>query len=59
MNPKLLFFQDIYINMNHVTMVDLNLNKVVFYFVNGTTSEHDNIDRTEFNQLRENLKSME
>lgn len=59
MNPKLLFFQDIYINMNHVTMVDLHPSRVVFYFVNGTTSEHSNIVRTEYNKLCENLQSME
>ena len=58
MNPKLIFFQDFYINMNHVVSILLKPSKVTVVFADGSSMNFVDFDESEYNALQENLKSL-
>ena len=58
MNPKLIFFQDFYINMNHVVSILLKPSKVTVVFADGSSMNFVDFDESEYNALQENLKSI-
>ena len=58
MKPKLILFQNTYINMAHVTFVEVNPAKVIFNFQSRANYTFENFDRTEYKDLQENLKSL-
>ena len=58
MNPKLILFQDFFINMNHVVSILLKPSKVTVVFADGSSMNFVDFDESEYNQLCENLQSL-
>jgi hypothetical protein len=58
MNPKLIFFQDFYINMNHVVSILLKPSKVTLVFADGSSMKFVDFDESEYKDLQENLQSL-
>ena len=58
MNPKLILFQDFFINMNHVVSILLKPSKVTVVFADGSSMNFVDFDESEYNALQENLQSL-